>query len=692
MEILAPAGNLESFFAALEAGADAIYVGLKAFSARALARNFTLAELSAMAALTRQKGRKLYVALNALVKEGERQELVENLTGLSEIKPDALIIQDLGVYYLVQQQYPHLPLHSSTLMTLHNSLGVAQAEDMGFKRVVLARELSLKEIATIRRQSKIELEVFVHGALCFSFSGLCLFSSYLGGRAGTRGRCTQPCRRSYRAHDETGFFLSPSDQSALELLPQLQGLGIDSIKIEGRMKSGEYVGRVVRAYRTVLDAAAPERPSALAEAKDLLSRTYSRRTTSGFFRTATPNDLLAPQDTGNIGVLLGVLKEGPGEKSILVLEQSLAVGDRLRVHSSATGERQAFSLKELYHQAQPVTQAQGGDQVEIGLPFPGQRGDLVYKVGETTPEGSRSDRKWRDYLYNLSPPTYSDSIAPKKTPSPARNARPLARGGRKSLHPFYYLKVRSYKEALELSRYIKARLLVELNEANYQEYLDNPLPPRQTQSFIWYLPPIIFEARMPRYQQALATLTDAGFRQFMLSNLGHFALLKDKAPQKDYTLYSDYPLHCLNTFAFKALAELGIKRVCLSVESDRETIRELLARLPAKYLMSYIYGFLPLMISRVPLGEGIRGLRLESPHQEIFRLKAAGDLTYLLPTIPFFWVKVSKDLLQQGVADFIVDLTNSGLPTREVGSFMRQLDQGAKISPNTPMNYFRNLE
>lgn len=197
MELLAPAGTVETFFAALENGADAVYLGLKAFSARAYAANFTLAQVSSLAQVSRQRGCKLYVALNALVKEEERPELMETLGALQEIGPDALIIQDLGVYYLVRQHYPALPVHASTLLTIHNSLGVAQAAAMGFKRVVLARELTLSELAAIRRQTRLELEVFIHGALCYSFSGLCLFSSYLGGRAATRGRCTQPCRRLY---------------------------------------------------------------------------------------------------------------------------------------------------------------------------------------------------------------------------------------------------------------------------------------------------------------------------------------------------------------------------------------------------------------------------------------------------------------------------------------------------------------
>ena len=287
------------------------------------------------------------MALNALVKEGERRELVETLAALNQIGPDALIIQDLGVYHLARRHFPGLPLHASTLMTMHNSQAVAQAAAMGFKRVVLARELTLTEMAAICRQAQVELEVFVHGALCFCFSGLCLFSSFLGGRAATRGRCTQPCRRLYQYGQESGYVLSPSDLSGLELIPQLEALGITSIKLEGRMKSGEYVARVVQAYRLVLDASPNSRLQALAEARELLARTYSRRTTAGFFLGSRPQELLAPQDTGNIGLFLGKITGIEESRATLRLLEPVSTGDRLRLHDAASGDRQAFTLKEL---------------------------------------------------------------------------------------------------------------------------------------------------------------------------------------------------------------------------------------------------------------------------------------------------------------------------------------------------------
>ena len=197
MELLAPAGTLAAFAAALEAGADAVYVGAPGLNARALARDFTFAEIAAMTRHAHEQGRRLYVAMNSLVKEGELRLALENLEALARIGPDALIIQDLGLLHLARRFFPELRLHASTLMTATSSLAASRFASLGFRRVVLARELSLAEIRTIGERSGVELEIFIHGAMCFSYSGLCRFSSLHGGKSSLRGQCVQPCRRRY---------------------------------------------------------------------------------------------------------------------------------------------------------------------------------------------------------------------------------------------------------------------------------------------------------------------------------------------------------------------------------------------------------------------------------------------------------------------------------------------------------------
>ncbi len=235
MELLAPAGNIETFNAALDAGADAVYVGAPGLNARNLAKDLTRDQIGAMIATAHDRGRKIHVALNSLAREKDLAHLLETLAYLEALRPDALIIQDLGIVNLVMEYFPSLELHGSTLMAIHNRAGVHTLSSLGFTRVVIAREYTLKEIARLIRESPIEIELFVHGAMCFSYSGLCMFSSYLGGKSGLRGKCVQPCRRKYLVRSSgksggktaggSGYLFSMNDLNGLEMVPDFMRMG-----------------------------------------------------------------------------------------------------------------------------------------------------------------------------------------------------------------------------------------------------------------------------------------------------------------------------------------------------------------------------------------------------------------------------------------------------------------------------------
>lgn len=381
-ELLAPAGSIEAFFAAMEAGADAVYCGLKEFSARAKAKNFTLAEMERLTAFAHQERRRLYVTVNTLIKEAELPGLVETLAALASFRVDGLIIQDLGLWRLIRQHFPDLPLHASTQMAIHNAAGVKMLEAMGFCRAVLARELSLEEIAAIRRQTTIELEHFVHGALCYSISGHCLFSSYLTGQSGNRGRCAQPCRRRYRLQDKTGFYFSTSDLSAISLLPRLAEAGVMSFKIEGRMKNAEYVSTVVTAYRGVLDARPADRPQAIRQAEEILTEAFGRATTTGLLKGRAPAGIALPSTRGGIGRQLGRVEKVRGNSVSLTISDSVHVGDRLRIQPQSDLAGSAFTVQELFLGQRQVKRAESGSLVRIVTPFHGifQAGDQAYKV------------------------------------------------------------------------------------------------------------------------------------------------------------------------------------------------------------------------------------------------------------------------------------------------------------------------
>ena len=260
-EILSPAGNFECFVAAVENGADAVYVGGKKFSARKNAINFSDEELEMAVSYAHNRDCKVYVTLNTLVTDEEIPSVFEFIKYCYNIGIDALIVQDLSIVSLVREYFPDFPIHASTQMTVHSLDGVKMAEKLGFKRVVLARELSEKEIKYICDNSNIEIEVFVHGAICVSYSGQCLLSSMIGQRSGNRGNCAQPCRLPYTLCDKDGtkisknekYILSPKDMCLVNEIERLKKCGVKSFKIEGRMKNKEYVATATRMYSKARD-------------------------------------------------------------------------------------------------------------------------------------------------------------------------------------------------------------------------------------------------------------------------------------------------------------------------------------------------------------------------------------------------------------------------------------------------------
>lgn len=256
VELLAPAGNYESFLGAIHAGADAVYLGGEKFGARAYADNFTEEELCRCLRYAHLYGKKVYLTLNTLVKEKEMAELYDYLKPFYEAGLDGVIIQDMGVFSYVKEHFPGLSLHVSTQMAITGANGAEKLKQLGAERIVPARELSLEEIRLIKERVDIEIETFIHGAMCYCYSGMCLFSSILGGRSGNRGKCAQPCRLPYRVGgkaEKEAYYLSLKDMCTIEMIPELIEAGIDSFKIEGRMKKPEYAAGVTALYRKYID-------------------------------------------------------------------------------------------------------------------------------------------------------------------------------------------------------------------------------------------------------------------------------------------------------------------------------------------------------------------------------------------------------------------------------------------------------
>ena len=380
IELLAPAGTPEALVAAFAAGADAVYAGLPRFNARERGENFTVENMRQAIAYAHKLHKKVYITLNTLIKEDELPDLAEYVSQIADMAPDAVIVQDLGVLRMLREFFPSLTIHASTQMGIHNSAGVEMAAAMGVKRVILERQMTLEELSALRSKCDMEIEIFCHGALCCSLSGSCLFSSYLGGASGNRGKCKQPCRRRFFSKEGNGFFFSTADLATLEMIPKFRELGIASLKIEGRLKQPDYVFNAVKAYRTVLDA--PEvTPALIGEARQILSATCGRRWSDGFFSEKSMQNLVRFDALGASGTLIGKVT-AVGESGFNAqLKQRLHIGDRLRVQPQSGDEGTAFTLTKLFIDRKIVSVARPGDTVYIPCDKPVPMNGLLYKTG-----------------------------------------------------------------------------------------------------------------------------------------------------------------------------------------------------------------------------------------------------------------------------------------------------------------------
>ncbi len=281
MEVLAPAGTVDSLKAALSAGADAVYLGGKRFGARHFAPNFSDAELAGAIKLSHSRSARVYVTVNTLIKETELKEALDYVARLEKMGADAVIVQDRGLLTLIKENLG-ISVHASTQMGIHTADGAVWAKEQGVERAILARELSLKQIEEVKRESGIGIEVFVHGALCISFSGQCLFSSFAGGRSGNRGMCAQPCRKWYSQSHSNGFLLSTADLCGANAISQLIHIGVEALKIEGRVRNPIYVHLVTKLYKqAVRRAEAGEEELLTQKERRLLAVAFSRGFTGG---------------------------------------------------------------------------------------------------------------------------------------------------------------------------------------------------------------------------------------------------------------------------------------------------------------------------------------------------------------------------------------------------------------------------
>lgn len=368
-ELLSPAGNFESLIAAIEGGCDAVYLGGKLFGARAFSQNFDDQELEKAVLYAHSYGVKVYVTANTLIYESEVNRFMEYIDFLYRIGVDAVIMQDIGMMDLVRQTYPDLDIHASTQMHIHNQKGVELVEKLGLTRAVLARETDYETIAEIKKNTNIELEIFIHGALCISYSGQCLMSSLIGHRSGNRGSCAGSCRQKYnlisngKKVNEEEYLLSAKDLNSLENIGKLIDIGVDSFKIEGRMKSPSYVYTVTSLYKEAIESYIETGKVYIDEKKlEDLRKIFNREYTKGFLFQEDNDAITNPYRPNHLGIPLGKVIKSQNKRIQIKLESTIHLQDGIRILDK---EDIGFTVTKMWKNGKLVEEASAGEIIEI---------------------------------------------------------------------------------------------------------------------------------------------------------------------------------------------------------------------------------------------------------------------------------------------------------------------------------------
>lgn len=672
IELLAPAGGRQQLEAAVRAGADAVYLGFGRFNARRNAENFDADALAQAVAYCHGRGVKVHAAFNTLVTEEELPAIENDLSVLAANGIDALIVQDLGVAKMARECVPSLPLHASTQLTVHNRSGVKMLQKLGFQRVVLARELSLEEIRNICSSTDLEVEVFIHGALCMCVSGACYLSSILGGRSGNRGLCAQPCRLNFTANNRE-YALSLKDMSHIQHLQALIEAGVTSFKIEGRMKRPEYVAAACHACRQALEGKTPDMQA--------LKAVFSRSGfTDGYLRGQRTPDMFGTRSREDVTAAAGVLKK---------------LTDLYRQERSSVPVNMNFTLKKdapcvLTVSDGTHTVTQNGGVPEPALTRPLQDKDIKKQLSKTggtpffikeiTIQAEDCLSLPLSSLNTLRRNCLAELLAQREEPAP-HIFRPFAfspAGHTAQKKPPVRLRVLQYAQLKEISEPLRVILPIEeITAACLRRFPDAAAE----------IPPLVFpkeELSVIRHLQELKTL---GLRYALCENLGAVAM----AQEAELIPLGGCGLNILNSAALAAYETLGTTDITVSFESGERNLAHLRGTAVRGVLG---YGRLPLMRMRACPAQSAQGCGECSGRPMLtdrmgirFPLLCGGrKFTTLLNSIPLY----TGDKTLRGADFFTLYFT---LESAQQVQYITQIFlQGQAFSaPHTTGLYFKKL-
>ena len=654
-ELLLPAGNTEAFFAALQAGADAVYLGLSQFNARARASNFNQFQFISILKEAKKRKVQVYVTLNTVIKNSEINQLIEYLHFLSEAGVHGIIIQDWGVYFIARNFFPKLKIHASTQMGIHNSQGTEFLTDKGFQRTVLARELTMNELEKIARKSDIETEVFVHGALCYSFSGMCLFSSYTGGRGANRGMCAQPCRREYEEKNKKKYLFNLKDNQLIEFIPKLSEMGISSLKIEGRMKSGEYTYRVGTAYRMALDD-----KTKIPAAQQILEMDFGRQKTTYFFGGDVKTAVSGETSTG---ILLGKVEKVIGNKILISSSQPIESGFRLRILGKSNAEPVYVIVK---------------NPVKEGSLYRIERESQEIEVNSRVFLTKLQDKKFQNKLEHV-------SSLPFKTVSPDFKRMIL-------------------KDLTEKQKPEKEKLFFRIASPDWLQYINfneldglflafskpnwagfNPesaIIQNNREKVYIELPKFIAENSIGFYVGLIRKMADKGIRNFVISHLSQKLMIPENC-----RIIANENIYTFNDAAVKFIKNEEVENFIYPFEIDFETLESM----NFKSGIVPVYFFPELFYSRMPVQlENNEEFAGDDTKTKYRRFRKNG-VTIIVPDRAVSILHHKNRLVQKGFSNFLIDVSYDAISKNRLKTLKTRFLKSEQIQPTTTFNFTKGL-
>lgn len=654
-ELLLPVGNTETFYAALEGGADAVYLGLKYFNARGRALNFSNRQIPVLINLAHKHNCKVFITLNTVIKNKELPELIDVLDYLNIIKPDAVIIQDWGVYHIIKKYFPELTVHASTQMANHNSLGAEYSHKKDFERVILARELTLKEAEDVNKKSKIQTEVFIHGALCYSFSGMCNFSSYLGGHGANRGICTQVCRRSFKTENEDKYFYSLKDNQQIENIHNLIDAGVFSLKVEGRLKSSDYVYKVARAYKAVIND-----KTNLPYAQELLQTETGRKKTS-YFLGNDLSDAITYQSP-NTGLFLGKIKKITKTGFSFDCNFDIHNNFRVRIKHPEKDEQINLKVNDFSQEEKEITVVAEGKFILNSTVY--LSGIIEKKFSSKLPEAKKNIRFGVPYSKK------KNIINSFEHENRKKNFSLFVR-----IDNIQWMKKIRFDEI--------DNIIFSFTQSDLDSLDANANLIQKFKQKIWIeFPHFIPEGKIDYYKKTAKKYVEKGLNKFFLSHISQKLLLP-----KNAIFAGNENMYAYNDAAIDFFFSQNVKLISYPVENDEENI----FNYKNKNGIMPIYFYPRLFISRMPIKikekENFKD-DLNNTYNKIVR----DGITYTVPEIPVSFMQYVSKFKEKGFKNFLIDLSFEKPSSNRINTLIKRYKQSQQIQPSVNFNYKRTLK